>query len=54
MNMSVPIGKHVLIKAGVNNIFNVSYFTKRPQFYPEPGIWPSDGRSLYGTVALHF
>ncbi|MCX7636967.1 MAG: TonB-dependent receptor [Cyclobacteriaceae bacterium] len=34
----------------VNNVFNQSYFTKRPQFYPGPGIWPSDGRTYSFTV----
>lgn len=39
------------LRAGINNIFNKQYFTKRPTFYPGPGIWPSDGRNLYLTVA---
>jgi Fe(3+) dicitrate transport protein len=33
----------------VNNLSNVSYFTKRPAFYPGPGVWSSDGRSLFLT-----
>ena len=33
--------------AGLNNVFNRQYFTKRPQLYPGPGLWPSDGRSVY-------
>lgn len=40
------------IRAGINNIFNKQYFTKRPTFYPGPGIWPSDGRNVYATVSL--
>lgn len=40
------------IRAGVNNIFNNQYFTKRPTFYPGPGIWPSDGRNIYVTVGI--
>jgi Fe(3+) dicitrate transport protein len=40
------------LRAGVNNIFNKQYFTKRPTFYPGPGIWPSDGRNGYLTVSI--
>lgn len=42
------------LKGGINNIANKQYFTKRPTFYPDPGIWPSDGRSLYITVGCRF
>jgi Fe(3+) dicitrate transport protein len=38
--------KNLTFRASLLNIFNKSYFTKRPQMYPGPGIWPSDGRSL--------
>jgi Fe(3+) dicitrate transport protein len=38
-------GKYVL-RMGVNNIANLQYFTKRPLFYPGPGVWSSDGRSI--------
>ncbi len=40
------------LAAGVNNLFDVAYFTKRPTMYPGPGIWPSDGRSLRLTVEI--
>ena len=40
------------LRAGVSNLFDRSYFTKRPQFYPGPGIWPSDGRGFQATVEL--
>jgi Fe(3+) dicitrate transport protein len=33
-------------RASLQNMFDNSYFTKRPQMYPGSGIWPSDGRSL--------
>ncbi len=39
-------------RASFQNMFDNSYFTKRPQMYPGPGIWPSDGRSL--VVSLGF
>lgn len=34
------------LKFNVTNLADRSYFTKRPTFYPDPGIWPSDGRSF--------
>ncbi|MES2649372.1 MAG: TonB-dependent receptor [Bacteroidota bacterium] len=40
------------IRGGVNNIFDKQYFTKRPTFYPGPGIWPSDGRNFYVTISI--
>lgn len=45
MNASCRIADGVDIRATLNNAFNKSYFTKRPSFYPGPGIWPSDGRN---------
>jgi len=33
--------------AGINNLSNNLYFTRRADGYPGPGIIPSDGRSLY-------
>lgn len=40
------------IRAGVNNMLDKQYFTKRPTFYPGPGIWPSDGRNMYVTLGI--
>ncbi|MEZ4901131.1 MAG: TonB-dependent receptor [Spirosomataceae bacterium] len=40
------------VRFGINNLLNKSYFTKRPTFYPGPGIWPSDGRSIVVTVGV--
>ncbi|WP_449435903.1 hypothetical protein [Pedobacter steynii] len=41
------------IGLNVSNAFDKHYFTKRPQFYPGPGIWPSDGRTFSATVSLN-
>ena len=40
------------LRLNINNVTNEKYFTKRPQFYPGPGIWPSDGRSFVGTIEV--
>lgn len=37
----------VWIKAGINNLTNRSYFTRRTDEYPGPGIIPAVGRSYY-------
>lgn len=40
------------LRAHINNATNRQYFTKRPSFYPGPGIWPSDGRSVNASVVV--
>jgi len=42
------------IKAGINNIAGVSYFTRRTDEYPGPGIIPSMGRSFYIGFSAKF
>lgn len=39
-------------RAGVNNLSNKKYFTRRSGGYPGPGILPSDARNLYCTVGI--
>lgn len=41
-------------ETGINNLTNVSYFTRRADGYPGPGIIPSDGLSGYLTVGFTF
>ncbi len=52
LNISARLNTHFTIRAGVNNLFDQQHFTKRPTFYPGPGIWPGDGRNLHMTVAV--
>jgi Fe(3+) dicitrate transport protein len=52
LNFHYRFPKHLTIKVGINNIFNTQYFTKRPLFYPGPGVWSSDGRSFAMTLGL--
>jgi Fe(3+) dicitrate transport protein len=54
MNITVHFLNNYQLKGGINNMADKQYFTKRPTFYPDPGIWPSDGRSLYITVGCRF
>ena len=43
----------VRVTGGVSNLLNRQYFTKRPQFYPRPGVGPSDGRSVYLSLEIN-
>lgn len=38
------------VEAGVNNLTNADYFTRRATAYPGPGILPADGISVYGSM----
>ena len=44
--------KKIEIEAGINNLLNNYYFTRRATGYPGPGIIPSDGRSFYLTLGV--
>lgn len=52
LNGSVRISKHLSCKINLNNLLNKQYFTKRPLFYPGPGIWPSEGRNWSASVVI--
>ncbi len=41
-----------LIKAGVNNLTDAAYFTRRTDEYPGPGIIPAIGRSFYVGISV--
>lgn len=44
--------KNYKIEAGVNNLLNNSYFTRRATGYPGPGIIPSPDRNYYVTLEI--
>ncbi|MBS1681534.1 MAG: TonB-dependent siderophore receptor [Cytophagales bacterium] len=46
--------RHFNLKAGVNNLADERYFTKRTDEYPGPGIIPSIGRSFYFGLGAKF
>jgi Fe(3+) dicitrate transport protein len=52
LNSTVRISKKLSCKINVNNLLNKQYFTKRPLFYPGPGIWPSEGRNWSVSLAI--
>ncbi|MEO6220770.1 MAG: TonB-dependent receptor [Ginsengibacter sp.] len=44
---SYKFSKCFNIKAGINNLFNKNYFTRRAGGYPGPGALPADGRNFF-------
>lgn len=46
--------RNITIRLGASNLMNRQYFTKRPQLYPGPGVWPSDGRSFTASAGIVF
>ena len=52
VNVSLELTDNLRLQLNGNNILDKQYFTKRPQFYPGPGIWPSDGRTFSATVSI--
>jgi Fe(3+) dicitrate transport protein len=51
-NSTFLVLKNITLRVNMNNITNRQYFTKRPSFYPGPGIWTSDGRSVVVSIGF--
>jgi len=54
LNMSFRFADHFMLRAGINNLLDHQYFTKRPLFYSGPGVWSSDGRSVVVSLGVKF
>ncbi|RYG27527.1 MAG: TonB-dependent receptor, partial [Chitinophagaceae bacterium] len=52
LNASFRVSKNLEARVNVNNVKDKQYFTKRPTFYPGPGVWPSEGRSFSTTIII--
>lgn len=52
MNASFRFSKIVEARINLNNITDKQYFTKRPTFYPGPGVWSSDGRNFSASIII--
>ena len=50
LNGSFKLSRMLEFRVSLSNLTNRQYFTKRPSFYPGPGVWPSEGRNFTGTV----
>lgn len=42
------------LRAGLNNLTNEFYFTRRATGYPGPGIIPADGRTVFAGILARF
>ena len=47
---SYKVSKIVQLKAGINNVLDKRYFTRRAGGYPGPGALPADGRTLFISI----
>ncbi len=54
LTATCKFSKGLNIKAGINNLFDERYFTRRAGGYPGPGALPGDGRSLFVSVGAKF
>lgn len=54
VNMSYHWNDLYHIRAGINNLTDEVYATRRAGGYPGPGIIPGNGRTFYLTVGLRF
>lgn len=52
INSAIQFSKTFELRLNISNVFNRQYFTKRPLFYPGPGVWPSEGRNFTASVAV--
>ncbi len=50
LTATYKFGKNLNLKAGINNLFNKIYFTRRAGGYPGPGALPADGRTFFISV----
>lgn len=47
---SYKISRQLNLKAGINNLLNEKYFTRRAGGYPGPGLLPGDGRTAFLSI----
>lgn len=46
------VGEKYNLRAGVNNVTDKKYFTRRASGYPGPGLMPSDARNFFVSVGV--
>lgn len=54
LTFTCKFSKGLNVKAGVNNLFDERYFTRRAGGYPGPGALPGDGRTFFVSVGAKF
>ena len=54
LTTTIKFSKTLNVKAGINNLFDKRYFTRRAGGYPGPGALPADGRTFFVSVGAKF
>ncbi len=54
LSLNYRLLKNYTLRAGINNLTDESYFSRRSGGYPGPGLLPSDGRSAFISVGAKF
>ncbi len=54
LTAAYTFSKGLTVKAGMNNVWDARYFTRRAGGYPGPGALPADGRTMFLTVTAKF
>lgn len=54
LTATYKFSKGLNIKAGINNLLDERYFTRRAGGYPGPGAMPGDGRTAFLSVGAKF
>lgn len=52
VSTSLVLASQYSFKAGINNLTDARYFTRRAGGYPGPGILPADARNFYMSVGI--
>jgi len=54
LTATYKLSKNLNIKAGINNLNDTRYFTRRAGGYPGPGALPADGRNFFISIGAKF
>jgi Fe(3+) dicitrate transport protein len=54
LTATYKFSKGLNLKAGINNLFDERYFSRRAGGYPGPGALPGDGRTFFVSVGAKF
>ncbi len=52
MSGTYKFSEQFFVKAGVNNLFNEKYFTRRAGGYPGPGVLSAEPRNFFTTIGV--
>lgn len=54
ISLNYKLNEQFTVRAGLNNITDQNYFTRRAGGYPGPGLMPADGRNAYISFSAKF